>query len=112
MGVEDPGDGDPAPGELLHDHRVGREVEAHAAVLLGDRDPEQAELLHLLDDRLGERVLAVVVLGVREDLLVGELPHHLADRALLFGALRGRYRHGGRTLVRCGLLRVWGKTGT
>jgi hypothetical protein len=23
------------------------------------------------------------VLGVREDLLVGELPHHLGDRALL-----------------------------
>ena len=42
--------------ELLDDHRVGREVQAHPAVLLGDRDPEQAELLHLLDDRLRELV--------------------------------------------------------
>ena len=50
------------------------------AVLLGDRDAEQAELLHLLDDRLGELVLVVVVLGVGEDLLVGELADHLDDR--------------------------------
>ena len=53
----DAGDRDPAARELLDDHRVGRQVEAHPAVLLGDRDAEQAELLHLLDDRLGELVL-------------------------------------------------------
>ena len=85
MGVDDPGDADPAPGELLDDHRVGRQVEPHPPVLLGDRDPEQPELLHLLDDRLGERVLVVVVLGVGDDLLVGELADHLADRRLLVG---------------------------
>ena len=81
----DAGDRDPAARELLDDHRVGRQVEPHPAVLLGDRDAEQAELLHLLDDRLGERVLVVVVLGVGEDLLVGELAHHLGDRLLLVG---------------------------
>ena len=85
MRVDDPGDRDPAARELLDDHRVGRQVEPHPAVLLGDRHAEQPELLHLLDDRLRELVLVVVVLGVREDLLVGELADHLADRLLLVG---------------------------
>ena len=83
-------DRDPAARELLDDHRVGRQVEAQAAVLLGDRDAEEAELLHLLDDRLGELVLVVVVLGVGEDLLVGELADHLGDRLLLVGLLAER----------------------
>ena len=78
---------DPAARELLDDHRVGRQVEPHPAVLLGDRDPEQPELLHLLDDRLRELVVGVVVLGVREDLLVHELPDHLEDGLLLFSLL-------------------------
>ena len=89
MRVDDPRDADPAPRELLHDHRVGRQVQPHPVVLLGDRHPEQPQLLHLLHDRLGERVLVVVVLGVREDLLVGELVHHLADRPLLVGQILG-----------------------
>jgi len=84
VGVDHAGDADPAPGELLHDHRVGRQVETHPPVLLGDRDAEQPELLHLLDDRLGELVLVVVVLGVGDDLLFSELAHHLGDsRAVL-----------------------------
>ena len=87
MGVDDAGDRDPAARELLDDHRVGRQVEAHPAVLLGDGDAEQAELLHLLDDGLGELVLVVVLLGDREDLLVDELAHHLGDRLLLVGLL-------------------------
>ena len=78
--------------ELFDDHRVGRQVEPHAAVLLGDRHPEQAELLHLLDDRLREGVLVVVVLGVGDDLLVGELAHHLGDVALDVGLLAVRRR--------------------
>ena len=86
--------------ELLDDHRVGRQVEPHPAVLLGDRDPEQPELLHLLDDRLRELVLVVVVLGVGDDLLVGELPHHLADRSLLVGLLFGCEGHGVREYVK------------
>ena len=94
-------DRDPAARELLDDHRVGRQVEAHAAVLLGDRHPEQPELLHLLDDRLGEGVLVVVVLGVGQDLLVGELVHHLGDRPLLVGHVGvrgGGYGHSGSAL--------------
>ncbi len=85
MGVDDPTDADPPPRELLDDHRVGRQVEPHPVEVLGDRDAEQPELLHLLDDRLRELVLVVVVLGVGDDLLVGELAHHLADRLLLVG---------------------------
>ena len=87
MGVDDAGDRDPAARELLDDHRVGGQVEAHAAVLLGDRHPEEAELLHLLDDRLGELVLVVVLLGVGDDLVVDELPDHLDDGLLLVGHL-------------------------
>ncbi len=96
MGVDDAGDRDPAAGELLDDHRVGREVEPEAAVLLRDRDPEEAELLHLLDDRLRVGVLVVVVLGVRQDLLVGELPDHGDDLALVLGdvAALGSGAHG------------------
>ncbi len=98
MRVDHARDRDPAARELLDDHRVGRQVEPHAAVLLGDRHAEQAELLHLLDDRLGEGVLVVVVLGVGQDLLVDELMHHLGDRLLLVGLLgvrRGGYGHCG-----------------
>ena len=97
MGVDHPGDADPAPRELLHDHRVGRQIETHAPVLLGHGDAEQPELLHLLDDRLRKLVLVVVVLSVRQDLLVSELVHHLADRLLLVGlfGVGGRDRHGG-----------------
>src|SRR5260221_968439 len=97
VGVDDTGDRDPAARELFDDHRVGGHVEPHAAVLLGDRHPEQAELLHLLDDRLREGVLVVVVLGVGDDLLVGELANHLGDVTLDLGLLAeggGLYGHG------------------
>ena len=96
MGVDDARDRDPAARELLDDHRVGRQVQAHPAVLLGDRHAEKPELLHLLDDRLREGVLVVVVLGVGQDLLVDELADHLGDRPLLVGLLGvrgGGYGH-------------------
>jgi hypothetical protein len=106
MGVDDAGDRDPATRELFDDHRVGRQVETHAAVLFRDRHPEQAELLHLLDDRLGELVLVVVLLGVGDDLVVDEVPDHLDDGLLLVGhllvgarLLLGRYGHGSSEVV-------------
>ena len=91
-----PRDRDPAARELLDDHRVGRQIQRHPAVLLGDRHPEQAELAHLGHDRLRELVHRVVVLGYRQDLLVHELPDHLQDGLLLFGLLgrHGRRGHG------------------
>src|SRR3954447_11057305 len=84
-------DRDPAARELLDDHGVGREV--------------QAEPLHLLDDGLRELVGAVVVLGIRDDLLVRELADHLGDRLLLVGLLLegDGYGHGFSYL--CGLVR-------
>jgi hypothetical protein len=51
----------------------------------------------VLDDRLREFVLVVVFLGHGNDLVVGELAHHLGDRPLLVGLLRvgvGGYGHG------------------
>ena len=74
----------PAVRELLDHADVREEVEPEAAVLLGDRDPEQAERLHLLDDRLGIGV-GVLQLGRDRDHLAGdeapdgldELPAHL-----------------------------------
>jgi hypothetical protein len=101
VGVDDAGDRYPAPRELLDDHRVGGQVEPHAAVVLGDRHPEQAELLHLLDDRLGKLVLVVELLGGGDDLVVDEVADHLRDLALLVGLLLimrlligGSYGHG------------------
>ena len=87
MGVDHARDRDPPARELLHDHRVGRQVEAHPTVLLGDGDAEEPELLHLVDDRRRVLVRGVVVLGLREDLLVDELADHLDDRLLLVGLL-------------------------
>ena len=99
MRVDDARDRDPAARELLDDHRVGRQVEPHPAVLLGDRHPEQPELLHLLDDRLRELVRGVVVLGLRDDLLVDELADHLDDRLLLVGLLVERGGDGHRASI-------------
>ena len=104
MGVHDARDRDPPARELLDDHRVGRQVEPHAAVFLGDRDPEEPELLHLLDHPIGERVLVVVLLGDRQDLLVHELPDHLGDGALVVGQVEVRGGEGHvRVLLRGGL---------
>ena len=58
--------------------------------------PNRPELFHLLDDRLREGVLVVEMLGVGDDLLVGELAHHLGDVALKIGLLAvcgGVYGH-------------------
>ena len=66
--VDDARQRHPAVRELLDDLGVGEEVETETAVRLGDRDPEQAERLHLLDDRLG------IGVGVLE---LGRDRHHL-----------------------------------
>ena len=62
--VDDARQRHPAVRELLDDADVGEQVEPEAAVLLGDRDAEQPERLHLLDDRVGIRV---GVLELRRD---------------------------------------------
>ena len=87
MGVDDARHGDPSPGELLDDHRVGGEIEAHSAVLLGNRHSEEPEVLHLVDHGVGELVLVVVLLSDRQHLVVDELADHLRDGLLLVGLL-------------------------
>ena len=53
MGIDDPGDGHPAAGELLDYQGVGQQRFAEAAVLFGDRQAEQAHVLHSRHDRVG-----------------------------------------------------------
>ncbi len=83
----------PSVGELLDHPDVGEQVEAEAAVLLGDRDPEEPELLHRLDDR------GRVLVGVLE--LAGD-GDHLARDPLAHGGdhLLPQLRIGGRWWAR------------
>ena len=83
VGVEDARERHPAPAELDPGQRVGHQVEPGAAVLLGNGEPEQAELLHPLDDLLGELVPVLELVGDRDDLLLDEVPNGLDDGALL-----------------------------
>ena len=69
--------------DLLAGERLGDEVEPGAAVVLGDDDPEDAELGHALDQRQVELVVDVVLDRDREDPLVDERPHCLLEQALL-----------------------------
>ena len=87
MGVDDPRDAHPAARELAHGQRVGGQVEPEPAVLLGNREAEDAELAQALHDLVGEGVGALVLGGHRDDLLVGELAHQLDDLALLLAEL-------------------------
>ncbi len=67
-----------------------------AAVLLGDRDAEEAELGHLGDD-LGRPAPGLVELrGLGGDLAGGEVARRALDEALLFGQLEV---HGARNLA-------------
>ena len=75
VGVDDARDAHPPARDLLDDQRVGRQRLAQTAVLLRDHEPEQAHLLHPVDDRLRVLVGVLELLGVRDDLLV----HVVAD---------------------------------
>src|SRR6266508_4604011 len=94
--VDDPRDGHPAPRQLLDDQRVGQQRLAEPAVLLGDRQAEQAHLAHPGDDLARVHVVVLKPLGVRNDLLVDELPHRLQDGLLDIGQARrlGEAWHG------------------
>ena len=62
-GLEGHGDRLVDPAELLEGEAQGEVVAAHAAVLLGERQAEQAHLAHLLHDVVGERLGLVVVVA-------------------------------------------------
>ena len=74
-------------GDLLDRHAQPGEVTA-AAVGLGERDAEQAELAHRQHGVDRERVVAVPRLGVRLDLGLHEVAHDGAQRFVLLGQLR------------------------
>ena len=94
--VDDAGDRHPAAGDLLDAQRVRQERLAQTAVLLGDHQAEQAQLLEPVDDLL--RVLvAVLQLGRdRDDLLVHEVADGGEDLLLDVGQTGGlgESRHG------------------
>ena len=73
--------------DLLAGERLGDEVEAGAAVLLGDDDPEDAELRHPLDRIQVEVVVDVVLDGVRQDPVVHEPADGVLQQPLLVGEL-------------------------
>ena len=88
--VDDARQRHPAVRELLDHADVREEVETEAAVRLGNRDPEQPEPLHLLDDRLRIGV-GVLHLGCDRHHLAGDEPPHRLDELpayLGIGAVR------------------------
>ena len=60
-------------------------VEAGAAVLLGHRDAEEAELGHALDELRRVAVLAIDLGRLRQHLGLGEVARGLLDGLLVFG---------------------------
>ena len=84
-GDERAADAERAPAQLLggddHAHVVALPAGGEAVVLLGDREPEAAELGQAVDDLLGDvPVLAVDVLGVGPHLVLGEAVERLAHQ--------------------------------
>ena len=73
--------------ELLHHEAVRHRVEPHAAVLLGQRAAEEADVGELRDDPEIHPLRAVPLARVRDDLAVAERARGLADQLLLLGEL-------------------------
>ncbi len=95
VGVHDAGEAHPAVGQLLNNADVGQEVEAEAAVFLGDGHTEEAEGAHLLDDLLRKGVGALEAGSDGNDLSLHEAPDGLDDRGpdILVGRRRKRAAH-------------------
>jgi hypothetical protein len=89
VGVDDARDAHPAAGDLLHAEGIGQQRLPQSVVLLGDRQPEDAELLEPLDDLGRVLVLVLELRGDRDDLLVHELPDRLEDLGLVLGEAVG-----------------------
>ena len=92
--------------DLLAGERLGDEVEAGAAVLLGDHDPEQAQFGHALDDPEVEVVVDVVLDRLRQHALVDERADGVLDQTLLGGELEVH----GRGLVYARCFARWPRT--
>src|SRR5205085_11579484 len=81
--VDDPRQGRPAARELDHDSRVDVEAEPEAAVLLRNRDAEQAERAHLRDQLRRELVGVLELRRDRDDLAVDPVANRRDDLRLL-----------------------------
>ena len=77
------------PTEFLDGDAQVDVVPPLAAVLLGERQAEQAHLTHRRDDCVWQFALGVVLVGCRRDNGVGELAHLVAQFLLLLGLLHG-----------------------
>ena len=71
------------PGQLLVDDAFLQHAQPRAAVRFRDVGADEAGLLRFADDRPRKLVGLVVMLGGREDFLLGKVPRHLADHLLL-----------------------------
>ena len=85
MGTDDNRGGAAGLGDLFNGHGVGQVVAAGAAVLLGERDAQQAQLCQLGDGLAGEALFFVDLLRQRLYLVLRELAVHLAEHLMLFG---------------------------
>ena len=70
--------------QLLDRDRVGDRVSARAAPFLRDGEAHEAEPRELLDELVGEAVLAVELLGDGRHALLRELAHGAPDELVLF----------------------------
>jgi hypothetical protein len=71
----------PHPADLLDRDRVGERVETGAALVLGDRDAEPAELSDPADDLAREAAFALVFVDDWRDLGGHELADRVAEQA-------------------------------
>ena len=94
--VDDSGDAHPATGDLFDYEGVGEQRLPQAAVLLGNHQSEDAELLQALDDVGRVLVLVLQVRRVGQDLVVDVLSDCLEDLDLdvreSFGLRQSRHR--------------------
>jgi hypothetical protein len=89
VATERTGQRHPTARDLLGHQRVALRGGARLAERCRHRHAVHAELLHLLDERLGVGVGVLEVPYDGPDLLVDEPPHHVDERQLLF-----RHGHG------------------
>ena len=74
MGGEDHACAAVHTGQLLHRYGVAENVKARAAVFLGERQPQPAQLSHLLNSLVGKLVVLIQQEGKRLDLLLRKGP--------------------------------------
>src|ERR687891_436089 len=87
VGVEDARQRHPAARQLADHQRVGHQVHAGAAELIGNREAEQSHLFHPLDDLLRELVAVLELFGDRVDLLLDQVADGGNHGLLLVGQL-------------------------